>query len=86
MILLSITGVFRTLLIILGVLVVLRVVGRMMVAQRNAEEEKEHLRKQRESEKMVANAKQNFGKTVISHVDKKKADDAGYTDFEEVRE
>lgn len=86
MILLSITGLVRTVLIILGVLVVLRIVGRMMVAQRNVEEEKEHLRKKEESDRMVTNAKQNFGKTTISQIDKKSADQAGYTDFEEVKE
>jgi hypothetical protein len=86
MILLSITGLFRTILIILGVLVVLRIVGRMMVAQRNQEAEKDHLRRQRESEKMASSARQNFGKTTISQIDKKSADQAGYTDFEEVSE
>ena len=85
MILLSITGVFKMVLIILGVLVVLRIVGRMMIAKRNLEEEKELLQKQRESEKMVSDSRQNFGKTSIGKIDKRSADSAEYTDFEEVK-
>lgn len=84
MVLLSITGVFKMVLIILGIIVVLRVIGRMMIAKRNLDEEREHLQRQRESEKMVSDAQRNQGKTTISHIDKKSADDAGYTDFEEV--
>ncbi len=85
MTLLAITTVFRTVLIILGVFVVLRVIGQMMIAKRNLEEEKNLIKKQREQEQMVAEAKRNFGKTTISQIDKKSAHDAEYTDFEEVK-
>lgn len=85
MTLLAITTVFRTVLIILGVFVVLRVIGQMMIAKRNLEEEKNLIKKQREQEQMVAEAKRNFGKTTISQIDKKSANDAEYTDFEEVK-
>jgi len=85
MILLSITGLFRTLLIIIGVLIVLRIVGRMMIAKRNLEQERELLKRQRLSEKMMEESKQNYGKTTIGNVDKKAADQAGYVDFEEVK-
>jgi hypothetical protein len=85
MTLLAITTVFRTVLIILGVFVVLRVIGQMMIAKRNLEEEKNLIKKQREQEQMAAEAKRNLGKTTISHIDKKSADNAEYTDFEEVK-
>jgi hypothetical protein len=85
MTLLAITTVFRTVLIILGVFVVLRVIGQMMIAKRNLEEEKNLIKKQREQEQMAAEAKRNFGKTTISQIDKKSASDAEYTDFEEVK-
>ena len=85
MILLSIPGLFRTLLIIIGVLIVLRIVGRMMIAKRNLEQERELLKRQRLSEKMMEESKQNYGKTTIGNVDKKAADQAGYVDFEEVK-
>lgn len=86
MILLSITGVFKMILIILGVMVVLRVVGQMMIAKRNLDEEKEMLRRQRENERLAAETKRNFGKTsVMGKVGKGSADDAAYTDFEEVK-
>lgn len=85
MTLLAITTVFRTVLIILGVFVVLRVIGQMMIAKRNLEEEKNLIKKQREQEQMATEAKRNFGKTTISQIDKKSANDAEYTDFEEVK-
>jgi len=85
MILLSVTGLFRTILIIIGIMVLLRVIGKMMIAKRNLDEEKDLLRKQRESEKMVSESKQNFGKTTISKIDKRIADEGGYVDFEEVK-
>lgn len=85
MTLLAITTVFRTVLIILGIFIVLRVIGRMMIAKRNLEEEKNLLQKQREQEQMAAESKRNFGKTTISHIDKKSADGADYVDFEEVK-
>lgn len=83
MILLSITGLFRTILIIIGVMVVLRVIGKMMIAKRNLEEEKELLREQRKSEKMVADAKQNYGKTSVTKIDSK--DQGEFVDFEEIK-
>lgn len=85
MILLSITGLFRTLLIILAVLIILRVVGRMMIAKRNLEAEREMLKRERLAEKMEAESKRNYGKTTIGKIDKKAADEGGYVDFEEVK-
>ena len=82
--LLAITTVFRTVLIILGIFVVLRVIGRMMIAKRNLDIEKELLRQQRENEKVAAETKRNFGKTSIGKVDKRSLDNAEFTDFEEV--
>lgn len=85
MTLLAITTVFRTVLIIIGIIVVLRVVGRMMIAKRNLDEEKEMLRRQRENERLAAETKRNFGKTTIGKVDRKSLDNAEFTDFEEVK-
>lgn len=85
MVLLSITGVFKMILIILGAFVVLRFVGQFMTAKRNLDEEKEMLRQQREREMKAANDRKNFGKTTISQIDKKSAENAEYTDFEEIK-
>lgn len=85
MTLLAITTVFRTILILVGIFVVIKFVGQMMIAKRNLEEEKNLFKKQREQEQMASEAKRNFGKTTISKIDKKSADDPEYTDFEEVK-
>lgn len=86
MVLLAITTVFRTILIILGVIVVLRLVGQLMIAKRNVQEEKEMLQKQRQNEKEIADAKRNFGKTTVGKIDKQAVQDSDYTDFEEVKD
>lgn len=85
MFLLAITTVFRTVLILIGIFVVIRVIGQMMVAKRNLEEEKNLLKKQREEERLAAEAKRNFGKTSVTRIDRKSASDEEYTDFEEVK-
>jgi len=85
MVLLAITTVFRTVLILIGVFVLLRVVGQFMVAKRNLQEEKELLEKQRKSEKEAAETRKNFGKTTVGKIDKSAINDSDYTDFEEVK-
>jgi hypothetical protein len=85
MVLLAITTVFRTVLILIGVFVLLRVIGQFMVAKRNLQEEKELLEKQRKSEKEAAEAQTNFGKTTVGKIDKSAINDSDYTDFEEVK-
>ena len=84
MVLLSITGLFRTVLIILGVMVVLRLIGQLMMARRNADAEREMLKREREQVHSASEARKNFGKTTVSRIDKGKLDKAEYTDFEEV--
>lgn len=61
----SITGLFRTLLIIIGAIVILRFVGQIMNAKRNVEEERQLNEKQKRFEKERANKKKNLGKTRI---------------------
>lgn len=85
MTLLAITTVFRTILIIIGVFVVLKLVGQMMVAKRNLEEERDMLKAERKNREEAEEAKKNHGKISISSVDKKKLDNAQYTDYEELK-
>ena len=47
----SVTGIFRTILIIVGTLALLRFLGRIMIAKRNLEEERSILKAQRKQEK-----------------------------------
>lgn len=79
----SITGLFRTLLIILGAIVLLRFIGQLMQAKRAMEDERrlnERSRKERdEAQKTI----RNYGKTrVLSSKDRK--GDVEDVSFEEV--
>lgn len=83
MILLSVTGLVRTLLIIFGVIFLLRIFGKMAQTRR-MQAENEALKREAESTKaMVEKAKQNYGKTSISNSKQSISDDE-FTDFEEV--
>ena len=61
----SVTGIFRTILIIVGTLALLRFIGRLMFAKRNIEEEKSALRSQKKQEKELEKLRKQFGKTDV---------------------
>jgi len=61
----SVTGIFRTILIIVGTLALLRFLGRIMIAKRNLEEERSILKAQRKQEKELEKVKKRFSKTDI---------------------
>lgn len=84
MVLLSVTGLFRTLLIIIGVFVLLRFIGQLMQAKRNVEAECRDNHARRESDRARHESQRNFGKTTISKIGKSKYRDEDYTDFEEL--
>jgi hypothetical protein len=78
----SFTGVIKTVLILFGVLVILRIIGRTMIAKRNLENERDLINREREFEKKKDFVRKNQGKTSILSKGKIQAEDA---DFEEVR-
>ena len=78
----SFTGVIKTVLILIGVLVILRIIGRTMIAKRNLEYERDLINREREFEKKKDFVRKNQGKTSILSKGKIQAEDA---DFEEVR-
>ena len=84
MILLSLTGVFRTLLIIFGVIFLLQIIGKTAQARRNVAEQQKMKQEERRSQQQTEEAKRNFGRTTISKIDKNKINDNDYTDYEEV--
>jgi len=86
MVLLSVTGLFRTLLIIIGVFVLLRFLGQLMQAKRNVEAERRDQANRREAEGKRKDANQNIGKTTISRIEKSQYKDDDYTDYEEVKD
>ena len=79
----SITGVFRTILIIIGALVVLRFLGQLMQAKRNMEAERELNRKLRQQEEDKLRTQKNFGRTQIIDT-KSKLGTVEDVDFEEL--
>jgi uncharacterized protein YxeA len=81
MIILSIQGVFRTILIIIAVLVIMRFIGKLMIAKRNLDEEKAHERKQQAYQKAKKESELNKGKV---HLSKGATGDAEDVDFEEI--
>jgi glutamyl-tRNA reductase len=86
----SVTGIFRTILIIIGTLALLRFLGRIMIAKRNLEEERSIFKAQRKQEKELEKIKKRFGKTDIvndnsnsNHI-KINPDKVEDVDFEEI--
>jgi uncharacterized membrane protein YhiD involved in acid resistance len=82
--LLSITGLVRTLLIIIAVIVILRFFGQLMNAKRNRDAEKQLERQQSKEAEDRKNYERNKGKISISK--SSKDDFAEDTDFEEIKE
>jgi uncharacterized protein YxeA len=78
----SFTGVIKTVLILIGVLVILRIIGRTMIAKRNLEQERDLINREREFEKKKDFVRKNQGKTSILTKGNIHAEEA---DFEEVR-
>jgi len=61
----SVTGLLKTLLIIVGAFVLLRFLGQLMIAKRNMDTEREMLNRQRAEEKERQEKIRKFGKTSI---------------------
>lgn len=78
--LLSITGLFKMILIILGAVVLLRFIGQFMNTKRNMEEERILNERERKLREEKSRKQKNLGKTQILS---KKADGED-VDFEEV--
>jgi hypothetical protein len=77
----SVTGVVKNILILIGVLVIVRFIGRTLIAKRNLDKERELVSRERELLRKKEFVKKNQGKTSIIGKGKVQAEDA---DFEEV--
>lgn len=86
MILLSVTGLFKMLLIILGVFLLLRLIGRLMIAKRNIDEHHQVDRERNAAEDLKRKSAESFGKTTISKLGKSNRKSGDFVDFEEVKE
>ncbi len=61
----SVTGLFRTILILIGVFTLLRFLGRILVAKRNLASEKEMRRREEEKNFTRKNAKSKLGRVEV---------------------
>lgn len=84
----SISGLFKTILIIIGAIVLLRFLGQLMIAKRNMEEERRLNERQRQAEKERSQKLRNFGKVNIMGGGKTRSSeikgDVQDVDFEEI--
>jgi uncharacterized membrane protein YhiD involved in acid resistance len=80
----SATGVFKTLLIIIGVIVVLRFVGQLMNAKRNMEEERLINKREREYNDEKRRKQKNLGKTNILRKQQRGSGNVEDVEFEEI--
>lgn len=78
----SITGLFRTLLIIAGVILLLRFIGQLLTAKRNMEEERKLNEEKRRFDEEKRKSSKNLGKTKI--LSKSQGSDVEDVDFEEL--
>jgi ABC-type transport system involved in Fe-S cluster assembly fused permease/ATPase subunit len=83
----SITGLFKTIFIIIGVVVFFRFIGRLMIVKRQMEAERKMNAESNKTQKERAQKLKNFGKvSVISKEDKRKpnyskVEDVNYEEF-----
>jgi uncharacterized membrane protein YhiD involved in acid resistance len=80
----SITGLFRTLLILIGAFVLLRFIGQLMNAKRNMDEEHSLNKQQRDFENERKAKQQNLGKTSVLSKTQNTESTAEDIDFKEV--
>jgi len=71
---------FRQIFVILGIILLMRFIGKVMMARRQMQEQDALKQNLAAKEK----AKRDYGKTTLGKVDKNKISDGDFTDFEEI--
>ena len=84
MVILSVTGVLKIVLIIIGVTVLLRFFGKLAIAKRQIDENNRLRREEQKAAKLAEEARRNYGKVSIESADRKSNRTEEYTDFEEI--
>ena len=79
----SVSGLLKTALMILGALVLLRFLGRVMIAKRNLDQERVDLAREKEFVKERNEKLKNFGKVSVSKSSPK--GDVQDVDYEEIK-
>jgi hypothetical protein len=80
----SVSGFFRTILIIIGAIVAVRFLGQLLIAKRNMEEERTMNERQRKFEQERSEKLKKFGKISILGGSKKKTTNTEFTDVVDV--
>lgn len=62
----SMSGLFKTVLALIGLFVLLRILGRVMIAKRNLDEEREMLQREKDFIKERNQKLKNFGKVSVT--------------------
>ena len=79
----SVTGFFKTILMIIGALILLRFLGRVMIAKRNLDEERADLAREKAFVKERNEKLKNFGRVTVSKSSPK--GDVQDVDYEEIK-
>lgn len=79
----SISGLIKTVLLMIGAFVLLRFLGQLMIAKRNLEEERQYVKREKDFLKERNQKLKNFGKVTVEK--KKRVDNVQDVDFEEVQ-
>ena len=74
----------KNLIFILGIILLIRFIGKMMSARRNINEQTKHKQTQADISIEKEKAKRNFGRTTVEKIDEQTKNNSGYTDYEEV--
>jgi hypothetical protein len=74
----------KNLIFILGIILLMRFIGKMMSARRNINEQTKHKQSQADVSIEKEKAKRNFGRTSVEKIDEQSKNDSNFTDFEEV--
>lgn len=87
----GVTNAFRTILVIIGAIVLLRFLGQVLTAKRNMEDERAMNERQRNLDKERSEKLKRFGRTSIIGTGKSKKEtsssvDVVDVDFEEIKE
>jgi len=77
---------FKNIIFILGVVLLLRLIGKMMAARRNIDSQNQYQQKRTDINVEKEKAKRNFGRTTIEKIDKNATADSDYTDYEEIND
>ena len=74
----------KNIIFILGVILLMRFIGKMMSARRNMDSQQRHQQTKNDLNFEKEKAKRNFGKTTVEKLNTNSKDNSDYTDFEEV--